>query len=161
MHQFSALVSSKNCKNFNMQERVPLYSAGDAAPLANVNLYFITAQLILSLWHWKRKRAATYPYSWATKWKGGFQGFPWRNELYTVSFCLEHSLAGDCHIWWVRKVRYSNPFKSLQNYQLQLLMKHGSVSDLSWRKRDLYLMLRVVSFLWRWGQKISNKSLSN
>ena len=49
MRQFSALVSSKNCKNFNMQGRVPLYSAGDAAPLANVNLYFITAQLILSI----------------------------------------------------------------------------------------------------------------
>ena len=49
MRQFSALVSSKNCKNFNMQERVPLNSAGDAAPLANVNLYFITAQLILSM----------------------------------------------------------------------------------------------------------------
>ena len=49
MRQFSALVSSKNCKHFNMQERVPLYSAGDATPLANVNLYFITAQLILNL----------------------------------------------------------------------------------------------------------------
>ena len=49
MRQFSALVSSKNCKNSNMQGRVPLYSAGDAAPLANVNLYFITAQLILSI----------------------------------------------------------------------------------------------------------------
>ena len=49
MRQFSALVSSKNCKNFNMQGRVPLYSAEDAAPLANVNLYFITAQLILSI----------------------------------------------------------------------------------------------------------------
>ena len=91
----------------------------------------------------------------------GFQGFPWRNELYTVSFCLEHSLAGDCHIWWVRKVRYSNHFKSLQNYQLQILMTHGSVSDMSLRKRDLCLMLRVVSFLWRWSQKISNTSLSN
>ena len=55
-----------------MQGRVPLYSAGDAAPLANVNLYFITAQLILSIWHWKRKRASTYPYSWATQWKGVF-----------------------------------------------------------------------------------------
>ena len=32
-----------------MQGRVPLYSAGEAAPLANVNLYFITAQLILSI----------------------------------------------------------------------------------------------------------------
>ena len=70
----------------------------------------------------------------------GFQGFPWRNELYTVSFCLEHSLAGDCHIWWVRKVRYSNHFKSLQNYQLRILMTHGSVSDMSLRKRDLYLV---------------------
>ena len=49
IRQFSAVVSSKNCKNFNMQGRVPLYSAGDAAPLANVNLYFITAQLILSI----------------------------------------------------------------------------------------------------------------
>ena len=58
-----------------MQERVPLNSAGDAAPLVNVNLYFITAQLILSLWHWKRKRAATYPHSWATKWKGVFSVF--------------------------------------------------------------------------------------
>ena len=38
MRQFSALVSSKNCKNSNMQGRVPLYSAGDAAPSSFIPL---------------------------------------------------------------------------------------------------------------------------
>ena len=48
---------------------MPLNSAGDVVPLTNVNWRLITAQLVLSLWHWKRKRPSTYPYSWATQCK--------------------------------------------------------------------------------------------
>ena len=51
----------------------------------------------------KKESISKYPYSWATQCKEGFHGFPSRNELYTVSFCLEHSLACDRHIWWLTK----------------------------------------------------------
>ena len=144
----------KKCKIL-YAKRMSLNSAGDVVPLTNVNWRLITAPLVLSLWHWKRKRPSTYPYSWATQCKEGFHGFPSRNELYTVSFCFEHSLACDRHIWWLTKTTI---LKSLWKLTKLSVINFDGISL---RKRDLYLMQRAISFLWRWSRKISNALLSN
>ena len=148
---------------------MPLNSAGDAAHSANANWCLIAAQPVsFKFVTLKRKRASTFPYSWVSQWKEVFRVF--LNEMNcTLLISVLRLLnipslviftSGD----W-RKLQYSNHFKSWQAISYRFWWRahgFGSVSDISLRKRDIYLMQRaIIGFLRRWGRKISSALLSN
>ena len=145
---------------------MPLNSARDAAHSANANWCLIAAQLVSSLWHWKGNVPLHFLIlEWA---KEVFRVF--LNEINcTLLVSILRLLnipslviftSGD----W-QKLQYSNHFKSWQAISYRFWWRahgFGSVSDISLRKRDIYLMQRaIIGFLRRWGRKISSALLSN
>ena len=146
---------------------MPLNSAGDAAHSANANWCLIAAQPVsFKFVTLKRKRASTFPYSWVSQWFSGFSLTKW------VAHCL--FLSWDS---WTFPRLWSSHLVTDENYITQITLKvdkaisyrfwwrthgFGSVSDISLRKRDIYLMQRaIIGFLRRWGRKISSALLLN